>query len=474
MTLILLMTQISAVQAATNPTLKHQVDCQSADKTVEVGFVSDPANPSAGPEIIAFRLVLQLIPSVSTTVSDLKNVDVVFNNASYSKLIEAENKVEEEATLVKVTVAGGFTNNEGLKDVDDLILLKNIGDKTYRIKVLDGEMYEKGNTNNIFNVPSDFYSVDPASCQASSTTTSGTSSTSGSSSSQATQQTITIDNLAYSPQALSVPVGTQVVWSNNDSTPHTVTSPNGTPLNSGTLSPGRNYRYTFTQPGTYTYTCTIHPSMTGTITVTGSGTAASTNTASNTNTGSTTSNTSQSTTTSSTTDTIDLSVDKANPSAGETVVVTATIQNRGTNSIDWTQTAGAQIQPQIANEEQSDGSTKSTLTFDMPAESSDIVIAIKVGSETDNITIPGTILRGAAEPTEGIQDGSSIQERLAARRAEQQAQAGANEGNETQTAGNIHSAAGGLTNSGPTETALFVLVSVILAFGWRKLQGSEV
>jgi plastocyanin len=36
---------------------------------------------------------------------------------------------------------------------------------------------------------------------------------------------------------------------------------------SGTLANGAAYQFTFTQPGTFTYHCTIHPSMTGTIIV---------------------------------------------------------------------------------------------------------------------------------------------------------------------------------------------------------------
>jgi plastocyanin len=71
----------------------------------------------------------------------------------------------------------------------------------------------------------------------------------------------------YSPSSYDVKVGTTVTWVNDDGTTHTVTSSNGT-FSSGPLPPGASFSYTFTQPGTYGYTCSYHPWMTGTITVT--------------------------------------------------------------------------------------------------------------------------------------------------------------------------------------------------------------
>ncbi len=71
----------------------------------------------------------------------------------------------------------------------------------------------------------------------------------------------------FSPASLTVSVGDTVTWLNTDSMTHTVTSDTGA-FDSGLLSPGDRWSYTFTQAGTYAYHCTPHPQMTGTIVVT--------------------------------------------------------------------------------------------------------------------------------------------------------------------------------------------------------------
>jgi plastocyanin len=73
----------------------------------------------------------------------------------------------------------------------------------------------------------------------------------------------------FAPGTLTVKVGTAVVWTNPTGAPHTVTSDSGDPASfNGMLNPnGGTYRFTFTQPGTYTYHCSVHPYMTATITV---------------------------------------------------------------------------------------------------------------------------------------------------------------------------------------------------------------
>ena len=78
--------------------------------------------------------------------------------------------------------------------------------------------------------------------------------------------TITIQNLAFNPSTLTVKVGTNVTWINKDSMPHTVTSDNGV-FESGSLSNGQTFIYTFNTPGTYNYHCSIHTSMTAKIIV---------------------------------------------------------------------------------------------------------------------------------------------------------------------------------------------------------------
>lgn len=71
----------------------------------------------------------------------------------------------------------------------------------------------------------------------------------------------------FNPASLTVSVGDTVIWLNTDSTSHTVTSDTGA-FDSGFLTPGDRWSYTFTQAGTYAYHCTPHPIMTGAIVVT--------------------------------------------------------------------------------------------------------------------------------------------------------------------------------------------------------------
>jgi plastocyanin len=78
--------------------------------------------------------------------------------------------------------------------------------------------------------------------------------------------TVVIQNFAFSPNNLTVKAGTTVTWINNDSTAHTVVSDTGA-FQSQNLNNGDKFTFNFTKAGTYSYHCSIHPSMTGTIVV---------------------------------------------------------------------------------------------------------------------------------------------------------------------------------------------------------------
>jgi plastocyanin len=82
--------------------------------------------------------------------------------------------------------------------------------------------------------------------------------------------TVSIQDFFFSPDQMTVAPGTTVTWVNDGQQPHTSTADDGT-WDSGTLQPGDDYSFTFDQPGTYTYHCSIHPDMTATITVSGDG-----------------------------------------------------------------------------------------------------------------------------------------------------------------------------------------------------------
>lgn len=80
--------------------------------------------------------------------------------------------------------------------------------------------------------------------------------------------TITIANFNFSGPR-SVALGTSVMVTNEDQFRHTWTSEDGL-WNSGALSQGESFDFTFDEPGEYPYFCTIHPNqMRGTITVEG-------------------------------------------------------------------------------------------------------------------------------------------------------------------------------------------------------------
>jgi plastocyanin len=78
--------------------------------------------------------------------------------------------------------------------------------------------------------------------------------------------TVEMKNIAFNPNKLTVPVGTKVTFTNQDSVTHTVTSDTGL-FDSGNISHGNQFEFTFKEKGTYNYHCSIHPGMTGTIVV---------------------------------------------------------------------------------------------------------------------------------------------------------------------------------------------------------------
>ncbi len=77
---------------------------------------------------------------------------------------------------------------------------------------------------------------------------------------------VKIDNFVFGPQTVTVPVGATVTWTNMDDIPHTVVSTDGV-FKSKVRDTDEKFSYTFTKAGTYTYFCSVHPKMTGTVVV---------------------------------------------------------------------------------------------------------------------------------------------------------------------------------------------------------------
>jgi plastocyanin len=80
---------------------------------------------------------------------------------------------------------------------------------------------------------------------------------------------VTIANFAFSPSTITVPVGTTVTWTNNDTVAHNIISTNGPSVNasetstftSALLDQGKSFSFKFTKAGTFYYECSIHKAM---------------------------------------------------------------------------------------------------------------------------------------------------------------------------------------------------------------------
>ena len=78
---------------------------------------------------------------------------------------------------------------------------------------------------------------------------------------------VTIRLVKFSPETIEIKTGQTVEWTNDDLTPHTVTSQGAGDLSSGSIDAGASWRHTFTQAGSFQYYCTFHPEMKGTVVV---------------------------------------------------------------------------------------------------------------------------------------------------------------------------------------------------------------
>jgi plastocyanin len=78
---------------------------------------------------------------------------------------------------------------------------------------------------------------------------------------------IVIKDFHFDPQVLTVRSGEKITWTNRDEEPHTVVSVEKQFKKSGPLDTDQEFTITAGAPGTYTYYCSVHPRMTGTIVV---------------------------------------------------------------------------------------------------------------------------------------------------------------------------------------------------------------
>ena len=84
--------------------------------------------------------------------------------------------------------------------------------------------------------------------------------------STASQNPVAIQNYAFSPSALTIQKGANVTWTNYDSVQHHVVS-DSSAFSSPLLNKGDTYTHQFNNTGSFSYICSIHPYMKGTIVV---------------------------------------------------------------------------------------------------------------------------------------------------------------------------------------------------------------
>jgi len=76
------------------------------------------------------------------------------------------------------------------------------------------------------------------------------------------------DQLQFSPTSQTAKVGQVVQWDNTGTVLHNITFDDpASCLTDSAFQPGGTWQIKFSQAGTYTYHCTIHPGMDGKLTV---------------------------------------------------------------------------------------------------------------------------------------------------------------------------------------------------------------
>ena len=80
--------------------------------------------------------------------------------------------------------------------------------------------------------------------------------------------TVEMRSLQFEPQAIRVQPGTTVTWVNEDPVNHNVRQVESYFLSPDVMEPGERYEFTFEEPGSYRYQCTVHhPTMNGVVIV---------------------------------------------------------------------------------------------------------------------------------------------------------------------------------------------------------------
>jgi plastocyanin/predicted DNA-binding antitoxin AbrB/MazE fold protein len=219
------------------------------------------------------------------TVNMVENLKILLmtKKVDLSTVIAASNPYADALTGQWYTPYVEYAKEKNLIDADNKNMIYpsqpmtrgKLADAMYRLMYMNDMGWSTytagGNTQSQQTIST---TEQPATTQQAAFTQELTEQTTQQTTQEATQQTtqqsapaVTISNYAFSPAVIQVAAGTTVVWTNQDAVAHTVTSDDGTSFSSSTIANGATFSYTFNTPGTFTYHCSIHPMMTGTVTV---------------------------------------------------------------------------------------------------------------------------------------------------------------------------------------------------------------
>jgi plastocyanin len=78
---------------------------------------------------------------------------------------------------------------------------------------------------------------------------------------------IAMKDLKFAPEDASAQVGQEVCWFNEDTIAHNAVDEEAGTFRSELFDKGQTFSFTPETAGTFPYVCTVHPGMTGTLTV---------------------------------------------------------------------------------------------------------------------------------------------------------------------------------------------------------------
>jgi plastocyanin len=79
---------------------------------------------------------------------------------------------------------------------------------------------------------------------------------------------VTMKDIQFNPAKVKIKTGQTVTWTNDDSVGHDVTADSFKSGSAGGIEGGQTFQHTFKAAGTFSYVCTVHPGMKGTVVVT--------------------------------------------------------------------------------------------------------------------------------------------------------------------------------------------------------------